>query len=167
VHLAQKSHNPGTDRLITISFIGITDDPIGKELTRLAESLLSPGSYRIFPKLPHAEVLNEISKCNVVVSLSENESFGLYIAEAMSSGAVVIRTAVSGFEETVREGINGFEIPATIEGLANQIKYISNKDHFSNDEFKAMMENSKSLIKPFIDSQYTQISDYYFSQETK
>jgi glycosyltransferase involved in cell wall biosynthesis len=167
VHLAQKSHNPGTDRLITISFIGITDDPIGKELTRLAESLLSPGSYRIFPKLPHAEVLNEISKCNVVVSLSENESFGLYIAEAMSSGAVVIRTAVSGFEETVREGINGFEIPATIEGLANQLKYISNKDRFSNDEFKVMMDNSKSLIEPFIQSQYTQISDYYIGEETE
>jgi len=32
VHLAQKSHNPETDRLITISFIGITDDPVGKEL---------------------------------------------------------------------------------------------------------------------------------------
>jgi glycosyltransferase involved in cell wall biosynthesis len=167
VHLAQKSHNPATDRLITVSFIGITDDPIGQELTRLAESLLSPGSYRIFPKLPHVEVLNEISKCNVVVSLSKNESFGLYIAEAMSSGAVVVRTAVSGFEETVREGINGFEIPATIEGLVNQLKYISNKDYFSNDEFKVMMENSKSLIKPFIDSQYAQISDYYFGQETK
>jgi glycosyltransferase involved in cell wall biosynthesis len=167
VHLAQKSHNPATDRLITISFIGVTDDPIGKELTRLAKSLLSPGSYRIFPKLPHAEVLNEISKCNVVVSISENESFGLYIAEAMSSGAVVVRTAVSGFEETVREGINGFEIPATIEGLANQLKHISNKEHFSNDEFKVMMEYSKSLIKPFIDSQYTQISDYYFDEDTE
>jgi len=167
VHLAQKSHNPETDRLITISFIGITDDPVGKELIRLAGLLLNPGSYRIFPKLPHAKVLHEISKCNVVVSLSENESFGLYIAEAMSSGAVVVRTAVSGFEETVREGINGFEIPATIEGLANQLKYISNKDHFSNDEFKAMMEYSKALIEPFIQSQYTQISDYYIGKETE
>jgi len=167
VHLAQESHNPATDRLITISFIGITDDPVGKELIRLAKSLLNPGSYRIFPKLPHAELLREIFKCNVVVSLSENESFGLYIAEAMSSGAVVLRTAVSGFEETVREGVNGFEVPPTIEGLANQLNYISNKNRFSNDEFKVMMENSKSLIKPFIDSQYTQISDFYLSEETE
>ena len=164
VHQAQQANLNKKHRRITISFIGITEDQIGLELKRLADQMLNPGSFTILPRMPHNQVLNEVGKCNVVVSLAENESFGIYIAEAMTSGAIVIRTRVSGYEETVQESINGYGIDPKISKLAEKITQLSDFNEVSDQSFLQMMEKSKEIIRPFLESKYSQVIDFFIDR---
>ena len=161
VQQAQQESLKKNFRKITISFIGVTDDQIGSELKRLANQILIPSSFTVLPKMTHNQILAEIGKSNVVVSLAENESFGIYIAEAMSSGAVVIRTRVSGYEETVQESLNGFGIEPKISMLAEKIIRLSDQKEFSDQRILQMMEKSKDIIKPYLDSNYSRITDFF------
>lgn len=161
IYLAQQANRNKGHRNIKISFIGVTDDPIGLELRRLANQLLAAGSFYILPRMTHKRVLEEIGKCNVVVSLAENESFGIYIAEAMSSGAIVVRTRISGYEETVQESINGYGIDAKISDLAETLVRLSKLDNFSHQKFLQMMQKSSEMIQPFLESNYNHITDFF------
>jgi glycosyltransferase involved in cell wall biosynthesis len=161
IHQAQQAVLNKDHRGITISFIGVTDDQIGVELARLADQLLNPGSFTILPRMKHSDVLSEIGKCNVVVSLAENESFGIYIAEAMSSGAIVIRTRISGYEETVKESLNGYGIEPKISQLAEKLIQLSNISEFPHQKFLQMMEKSKEIIQPFLESKYSNVTEFF------
>jgi glycosyltransferase involved in cell wall biosynthesis len=161
VHQAQQAVLNKDHRRITISFIGVTNDQIGVELTRLADQLLNPGSFTILPRMSHNQVLSEIGKCNVVVSLAENESFGIYIAEAMSSGAIVLRTTISGYEETVKESLNGYGIEPKISQLAEKLIELANVNEFPHQKILQMMEKSKEIIQPFLESRYSHITDFF------
>ena len=161
VHQAQQAILNKDHRRITISFIGVTDDQIGVELTRLADQLLNPGSFTILPRMSHNQVLSEIGKCNVVVSLAENESFGIYIAEAMSSGAIVLRTTISGYEETVKESLNGYGIEPKISQLAEKLIELANANEYPHQKILQMMEKSKEIIQPFLQSKYSHITDFF------
>ncbi len=156
VHKAQtnilNSKNP--HRPITIKFIGIGNDATGNEIKRLADQLLLPGSFEIYNRLDKNKTLELIAESNVVVSLSSNESFGLYIAEAMTAGAIVLRTNVSGHKEMLKDSINGFTLDGTIEDLAEKLLYISDTTKFSNEEFDNFMKNSMSIIEPYTDVNY-------------
>jgi glycosyltransferase involved in cell wall biosynthesis len=167
VHQAQQAILNKDRRRITISFIGVTDDQIGVELARLADQLLNPGSFTILPRMKHSDVLSEIGKCNVVVSLAENESFGIYIAEAMSSGAIVIRTKISGYEETVKESLNGYGIEPKISQLAEKLIQLSNINEFPHQKFLQMMEKSKDIIQPFLDSKYSNVTDFFVDRQLR
>jgi len=160
IALAQQNSTGTSFRKIFVSFVGITKDPIGEELIRLAEGLLTPGTYSFCGPVSHRQALRELGLCNVVVSLSQNESFGLYIAEAMSAGAVVLRTKISGFEETVEEGINGYAINS-IQDLAARIEEIANLVSTPHEDFLAMMNRSQEIIYPYLDSSYDNIYDYF------
>jgi glycosyltransferase involved in cell wall biosynthesis len=141
-------------RPIKINFIGIGNDPTGNEVKRLADQLLLPSTYEIYGKLDKCTTLEVIAESNVVVSLSSNESFGLYIAEAMTAGAIVLRTNVSGHKEMLKDSINGFTLDGTIEDLAEKLLYISDTTKFSNEEFDNFMKNSMSIIEPYTDVNY-------------
>ena len=161
VHLAQNKTVGAGYRKIRIKFLGITNDTIGEELRRLATELLLPESYKIMGRLPKKSLLYELSECNVVVSLAINESFGLYIAEAMSAGAVVVRTKISGFEETVDEGINGYGIEASISELASVLEFLADKSKMSNEELLLMMKHSQEKVKPFMESNFSPIIELF------
>ena len=156
VHKAQTymvgSKNP--HRPITIKFIGIGNDATGNEIKRLADQLLLPGSFEIYNRLDKNKTLELIAESNVVVSLSSNESFGLYIAEAMTAGALVLRTNVSGHKEMLKDSINGFTLDGTIEDLAEKLCYISDTTKFSNEDLDNFMKNSMTIIKPYTDVNY-------------
>ena len=156
VHKAQIKvlDSKGTHRPIRVKFIGIGNDPTGNELKRLAEQLLMPSSYEIFGRLEKKKTLELISESNVVVSLSSNESFGLYIAEAMTTGAIVLRTNVSGHKEMLKDSINGFTLDGTIEDLAEKLLYISDTTKFSNEMFDQFMENSITIVEPYTEVNY-------------
>jgi glycosyltransferase involved in cell wall biosynthesis len=59
---------------------------------------------------------------DVFVSASETESFGLVIAEAMASGAVVVATATDGAREIISEGETGLVVPiGAVDQMATAI----------------------------------------------
>ena len=120
-------------------------------------SLICPGSYQIFGRLEKNKTLELIANANVVVSLSANESFGLYIAEAMTAGAIVLRTKVSGHKELLKDSINGFTLDGTIEDLAEKLLYLSETAKFSNETFDQFMKNSIKIAEPYTEVNYLSI----------
>jgi glycosyltransferase involved in cell wall biosynthesis len=157
-HIAQKNAKSNqTRRAIKLTLIGVGNDMIGQEVSRMCEELLIPGTYNLYSNLKQPDVLSELSRSNVVVSLSDNESFGLYLAEAMSAGAVVLRTPVSGHHEQVVNGTNGFLIRDGIEDLASRILMLSDIEATSNSSFQEMMKFSMNLIDPFTKGTYSAV----------
>jgi alpha-maltose-1-phosphate synthase len=67
--------------------------------------------HRWIPSLPHAEVLEEIRRHDVMVFPSLFEGFGLVLLEAMSQGVPVIATTHSAAPDFLSDGDNGFLVP--------------------------------------------------------
>jgi glycosyltransferase involved in cell wall biosynthesis len=157
-HIAQKNAKPEESyRNIKLILVGVGNDMIGQEVSRMCEELLIPGTFELHSNLKQSEVLSELSRSNVVVSLSDNESFGLYLAEAMSAGAIVLRTPVSGHHEQVVHGTNGFLIHGGIEDLASRILMLSDPETTSDSSFQGMMKYSMNLIDPFTKETYSTV----------
>ncbi len=67
--------------------------------------------HRWLPSLPHAEVLAEMARHDVLVFPSLFEGFGLVILEAMSRGLPVIATAHTAAPDLISDGVEGFIVP--------------------------------------------------------
>jgi starch synthase len=67
--------------------------------------------HRWIPSLPHAEVLAEMARQDVLVFPSLFEGFGLVILEAMSRGLPVIATPHTAAPDLIADGTEGFIIP--------------------------------------------------------
>jgi starch synthase len=67
--------------------------------------------YRWIPSLPHDELLDEMSRQDVLVLPSLHEGFGLVIPEAMAHGLVVITTPHTAGPDLISEGVDGFIVP--------------------------------------------------------
>jgi starch synthase len=67
--------------------------------------------HRWIPSLPHAEVLAEMARQDVLVFPSLFEGFGLVILEAMSRGLPVIATPHTAAPDLISDGVEGFIIP--------------------------------------------------------
>jgi alpha-maltose-1-phosphate synthase len=61
--------------------------------------------------LPHAEILAEMERNDVLVFPSLFEGFGLVIGEALSRGVPVITTPHTGGPDLMRDGQDGFIVP--------------------------------------------------------
>ena len=68
-------------------------------------------AHRWIPTLPHAEVLAEMERQDVLVFPSLFEGFGLVILEAMSRGVPVITTAHTAGPDLIADGEDGFIVP--------------------------------------------------------
>lgn len=89
------------DRQIELTLIGRRVSP-----TVPAPSVLQ--KYRWIPSLPHAEILQEMTRNDVLVLPSLHEGFGLVLTEAMSQGLVVITTPHTAGPDLITDGVDGF-----------------------------------------------------------
>ncbi len=71
----------------------------------------SAGSFRFLGFVDDETLLNVYWAADIALLPSRLEGFGLAIAEAMSCGAVPIRTPSGGWEDQIIEGETGFVIP--------------------------------------------------------
>jgi glycosyltransferase involved in cell wall biosynthesis len=67
--------------------------------------------HRWLPSLPHDQLLEEMSRHDVLVLPSLHEGFGLVIPEAMAQGLVVITTPHTAGPDLIAEGVDGFIAP--------------------------------------------------------
>lgn len=82
-----------------------------KKLKNLADELLI-GSKTIFTgKVPFSDVPKYHNMLSVFVSVSNSESFGVAVLEAMACGKPVIVSNVGGLPEIVENGKTGFIVP--------------------------------------------------------
>jgi starch synthase len=82
--------------------------------------------HRWTPTLPHAEVLEEMGRHDVLVFPSLFEGFGLVILEAMSQGIPVITTPHTAGPDLIEDGRNGFIVPIrSAEAIASRLEEIA------------------------------------------
>lgn len=80
-------------------------------------------AHRWIPSLPHAEVLAEMARQDVLVFPSLFEGFGLVILEAMSRGLPVVATAHTAGPDVIEDGVDGFLVPIrSAEAIAEKLE---------------------------------------------
>ncbi|MBX2995757.1 MAG: glycosyltransferase [Bdellovibrionaceae bacterium] len=84
------------------------DGPEEDHLKKLARELGIEKSVHFLGYRSRNQVLEDLRRCHVVLNLSLEESFGVAIVEALSTGVPVIATRVGGVPELIEDGINGY-----------------------------------------------------------
>lgn len=62
--------------------------------------------------LPHEEVLARMAQSDLFVLPSWGEGYGIVYIEAMAAGCIAVGAQGEGIEDTIRDGENGFLVPA-------------------------------------------------------
>jgi len=74
------------------------------------------------PSFSHPDLLQEMTRHDVLVLPSLNEGFGLVLAEAMAQGLVVIATPHTAGPELFHDGVEGFLVPIrSTEAIAEKL----------------------------------------------
>lgn len=82
--------------------------------------------WRWFESVPHARVLELMTEADVLVLPSFGEGFGLVVTEALACGLPVIVTSNVGAADLIRDGREGFVIPAgSAEAIVQRLGILS------------------------------------------
>lgn len=145
--------DPASYRNFKLHLVAIGDDYISRQIRWTGDSLLREHVV-YYPTLSKDKHLSVSLKCNAVICCSLNETFGLYVAEGMFMGHVVLRNNSAGIDEQLEEGVNGFFIDHTdIKQFASVIEKILNKK-LSDEELQAMGKASQEIIRNYSDNSY-------------
>jgi glycosyltransferase involved in cell wall biosynthesis len=97
---------------------------IGSAPKQVLSLLPDLNGLRYFGKVPHAEVANLMSQCDVFVFPSFFEGLALVILEAMACGLPVITTSTSGGGDVITQGQDGWIIePGNLTQLFERMTY--------------------------------------------
>lgn len=75
-------------------------------------------SIRVFSNIPHADVLELMLRCHVLVFPSFHDELGLVLAEATCAGLPIVARQSGGQAEYVKDGENGYLLPHAAEAPA-------------------------------------------------
>jgi GT2 family glycosyltransferase/glycosyltransferase involved in cell wall biosynthesis len=101
---------PEWQRRTSFSFAGrVLDESFFAGLQARAAPL---ENVHLGPALDHAASLQGLAQSDVLVCSSRDETMPISIIEAMGLGKVVISTNVGGIAEWLRDGLNGWLVPA-------------------------------------------------------
>ena len=82
-------------------------------------------THRWIPSLPHADLLAEMGRQDVLVLPSLFEGFGLVILEAMSRGLPVIVTPHTAGPDVLDDGVDGFLVPIrSTQAIAEKLELL-------------------------------------------
>lgn len=102
----------------------IGQGPEQKKLEALCRELGIEDSVHFLGQLENSRVLEEMAHSRFFVMVSHPEGFGVAYLEAMSSGCVTIGTQGEGIADVIKNGVNGFLVPAddaeTVASIALQ-----------------------------------------------
>lgn len=152
--LKYQSKNPSNYRDLSVHFISIGDDYVSTQVKSIGKAILGE-KLHTYPAVPRNKALSIANSCNAVICSSLNETFGLYIAEGMLMGHIVLRNDSAGREEQLAEGENGYFIDSNdIHQMADIFEKILNKMTTSNSTLLSMSKASQQMMKPYTNNKY-------------
>lgn len=118
------------------------DGPLRNELEELANLKLSKARIKFLGF--KEDVSPYLKMSDIFVLPSDIEGFGNATLEAMSTGLICIRTKTAGADEVIKDGINGFLVENTEQGVMyGLIKALS----FIEEERKKISNNAIKFVK--------------------
>lgn len=94
----------------TLTIVGIGE--MEAALRARIEALGLGARVRLTGGMPHADVLRLMAKSDLFVLPSWGEGYGVVYIEAMAAGCIAVGARGEGIEDTLRDGENGFLVPA-------------------------------------------------------
>ena len=148
-----KANNPNKFRPYTIDMIAIGDDYISEQIKAIGKSFLGKNLH-IHPVVPFKVALQITNSCNVTVCTSLNETFGLFLAEGMLMGHLLLRNHTSGWQEQIQDGKNGYLFDdLDVDDLAKKISYLLDIKN-SNFSLAKMSLESQKIARNFVSADY-------------
>lgn len=149
------SNDSGRYRPFELHLVAVTDqDYVSRQVRWISETAFN-GEIHVYNALSKDDALKITYACNAVVCASLNETFGLYIAEGMLMGHVVLRNNCAGVDEQLVDGENGYLFDHTdIVNFAGAIAKILDKENLSDEDLKKMGERSQAIMKSYANHRY-------------
>jgi len=110
-------------------------------------------SDKVFKKVPYYQMPEIYQSCDILIKMSEVESFGLPNLEMMACGGAVITTAFTGHEEYAIDGKNSFVVPiGDVEAARIKVlELIANPElrkKFGENGIKTAQARDWNILKP-------------------
>jgi glycosyltransferase involved in cell wall biosynthesis len=125
------------------------------ELESRFRSIRAESVVTLTGNLPRQEVLTQLGEHHIFVLPSAVEGFSLALCEAMSQGLVPVVTRVSGTEDIIIDGQNGFLVGVgSIESMKARIcELAANHEHYHSMSHHARETAVESMqMRPRVDS---------------
>jgi len=108
---------------------------------------------RVFKELPYSEMPSVYQSCDILLKMSEVESFGLPNLEMMACGGCIITTAFTGQEEYAVDGENAFVVEiGDVKTASHRLQQlIDNPDlrqKFAENGIKTAATRDWNTLKP-------------------
>ena len=124
------------DAALTIVGIGEME----AQLRARIKELNLEGRVTLTGGLPHEEVIARMAGSDLFVLPSWGEGYGIVYIEAMAAGCIAVGAKGEGIEDTIRDGENGFLVPA---GDIDEIERVM-RDVFDNEAaYAALRERGR------------------------
>lgn len=94
----------------TLTIVGMGE--METQLRAQAASLGVASRVELTGGIPHEEVLRRMAESDLFVLPSWGEGYGIVYIEAMAAGCIAVGARGEGIEDTIRDGENGFLVPA-------------------------------------------------------
>lgn len=146
--------SPKSYRKYKLTLIAVgKDDYISDQIRSIGSGLLSD-KVKFYPTVPKEKAMDIAHDGNVTICCSLNETFGLFVAEGMQMGHVLIRNKASGYHEQIVDGENGYLVDTSnIDEFTKAIEKILNKKT-TNSELLKMSITSQDMAEKFAKSDY-------------
>jgi alpha-maltose-1-phosphate synthase len=126
---------------------------IGRRVSPAAPVSSILDKYRWIPSLPHNQLLQEMSRHDVLVLPSLHEGFGLVMTEAMGQGLVVITTPHTGASDLITDSVDGFVVPIRSATAIEEKLVLLLRDR---DRVRAMQEHAREKALTYTWENYRQ-----------
>ena len=139
LYVGRMMRGKGLERLLAAFAVCAADRPrlhltlvgggrLAGELGRLAQTLGVAGRVTVIGPVPHERATELMREHDLLVHLSESETFGMTVVEAVASGMAVLTTRSGGPEETL----------AGLEGVAGTLVEVSDDVGVVVEAFRAL-----------------------------
>jgi len=141
-------------RNFKLRLIGLGKDYLSRQMEAVGQEVLGE-HFEYSDTVSRDEALASMAHCNAVICCSLMEAFGLYVAEGMYMGHVVLRNDCSGVDEQLRPGVNGYLLKdGDLQQFADVIERMLNRSKTTNEQLRQMGQASQEMVANYARNNY-------------